>query len=224
MMPYWATLCGFPTPRAIGARLSKQHQKDLEWTRAKSTYHYRHPRDQRRVHVLVFLEREVRQVESPIFGHPHPQTRSRLRLLVRDLVAIRQQRKFPLRARRLRPKRRSHNDSSSPHAQAFLHRSPNLFCRPPSLLRSHRRSLAHVDVFIGCRRRRIPRDCQRRRRWSEQWSRWRRWHWGQRGSYPVGKLRVSFEFLSNLLATYPVGKLWIHLKFAHHFDHNLPGG
>ena len=45
-------------------------------------------------------------------------------------------------------------------------------------------------------------------------------HWGQRGCYPAGKLRVFWEFLNNLLTPYPAGKLWVIYQFAHHFDLN----
>ena len=42
-------------------------------------------------------------------------------------------------------------------------------------------------------------------------------HWGQRGSYLAGKLRVCWEFFNNLLSIYPGGKLW-DSQFTHHFD------
>ena len=34
-------------------------------------------------------------------------------------------------------------------------------------------------------------------------------HWGQRGLYPAGKLRVFWEFLSNKLSRNPLGIFWI---------------
>jgi len=38
------------------------------------------------------------------------------------------------------------------------------------------------------------------------------WHWGQRGSYLVGKLRVFWEFVTNSLPICPVGKFWTKLS------------
>ena len=49
-------------------------------------------------------------------------------------------------------------------------------------------------------------------------------HWGQRGSYLAGTLRIFWEFLNNLLTLYPAGKLRVLLKLTHHFDLNVIGG
>ena len=49
-------------------------------------------------------------------------------------------------------------------------------------------------------------------------------HWGQRGFYLAGKLRVFFEILNNLPAFYPAGKLRVDSKIAHHFDSTLISG
>ena len=37
-------------------------------------------------------------------------------------------------------------------------------------------------------------------------------HWGQRGSYPAGKLRVFWEILNKIPTLYPAGKLRVFLK------------
>ena len=44
---------------------------------------------------------------------------------------------------------------------------------------------------------------------------WR--HWGQRGSYLVGTLRVCWEFLNNLPTLDPVGKWWANSQCTHQF-------
>ena len=68
-------------------------------------------------------------------------------------------------------------------------------------------------------------------------------HWGQRGCYPGGKLRVYWELLNNIpsicplgklrifedlfftsFSTNPVGKVRAYSKKAHHFDLNIPSG
>ena len=51
-----------------------------------------------------------------------------------------------------------------------------------------------------------------------------RWHWGQRGSYPGGKLRVYWEFLNNIPSICPLGKLRIFWNFISHFALNKPSG
>ena len=53
---------------------------------------------------------------------------------------------------------------------------------------------------------------------------WGHQHWGQTPTYPVGKLRVFWEFFNNLLKWYPVGQSRTSSKFAHHFDQTLISG
>ena len=49
-------------------------------------------------------------------------------------------------------------------------------------------------------------------------------HWGQRGYYPGGKLRVFWEFLTNIPSICPLGKLRIFWNFISHFALNKPSG
>ena len=49
-------------------------------------------------------------------------------------------------------------------------------------------------------------------------------HWGQRGYYPGGKLRVYWEFLTNIPSICPLGKLRIFWRFIFHFALNKPSG
>ena len=49
-------------------------------------------------------------------------------------------------------------------------------------------------------------------------------HWGQRGCYPGGKLRVYWEFLKNIPSIYPGGKLRIVWNFISDFALNKPSG
>jgi len=65
--------------------------------------------------------------------------------------------------------------------------------------------------------------CNHRRRTCRPilgYPRWFRCHWGQRGSYLAGTLRVFWEFLNNLLTLNPVGKWWVNSQCTHHFDLN----
>ena len=43
-------------------------------------------------------------------------------------------------------------------------------------------------------------------------------HWGQRGSYLVGKLRVCGEFLNNLPTLNTMGKWWANSQCTHQID------
>ena len=49
-------------------------------------------------------------------------------------------------------------------------------------------------------------------------------HWGQRGYYPGGKLRVYWEFLCNIPSICPLGILRIFWRFISQFDLNIPSG
>ena len=49
-------------------------------------------------------------------------------------------------------------------------------------------------------------------------------HWGQRGYYPEGKLRIFWEFLNNIPSICPLGKLKVFWRFIFHFALNKPSG
>ena len=47
-------------------------------------------------------------------------------------------------------------------------------------------------------------------------------HWGQRGCYPGGKVRVFSEFLNNIPSICPLGKLKVFWRFIFHFALKKP--